>query len=187
MNPYIMTAPGRKFYLLDMSENVFDIEEIADALSKLCRFTGHTDRFYSVAEHSVRVAAFLPVEYQLEGLLHDAPEAYLGDVASPLRAVLPGYNAIYSRVETWMASCVEGLRADRRIAADFGRPIIKAADRALLEREAHGLFISRHWADIGVKPPKHPLPASASCWTPTQARRRFLRAYRLALAGEPLV
>lgn len=77
-----------------------DIESIASALSHINRFNGHVGQ-YSVAQHCVLVAMQLPKDLRLSGLLHDAPEAYIGDVTSPLKALLPGYQELenyYHRV-----------------------------------------------------------------------------------------
>jgi len=86
---WICTRGGRKVDPFDEStwENI-SIDDIAHALSMMCRFTGHTERFYSVAEHSLAVSYLLAShsrEVQLQGLLHDAAEAYLVDVARPVK------------------------------------------------------------------------------------------------------
>lgn len=99
----ISTVSGRFFDILKPEEYEYDIEEIAHALSNLCRYTGHTNRFYSVAEHSVLVSRIVPVGLSLVGLLHDASEAYLGDVSSPLKKLLPEYRAIEDRVQRAIA------------------------------------------------------------------------------------
>lgn len=65
-----------------------DVTVIAHALANLCRWTGHTKRFYSVAEHSLRVCNLVPARYKLQALLHDAAEAYIGDIATPLGKLL---------------------------------------------------------------------------------------------------
>lgn len=172
MNPYIMTSSGRKFHLLDMAENVFDIDEIADALSKLCRFTGHTSKFYSVAEHSVRVARSVPLAHRVAALLHDAPEAYLGDVASPLRSVLPDYNAVYSHVERWMQDCAAYAFSVRDV--NFSHPVVKKADRDMFEIEAPYLLPRANWA---IETPFKDCPRVGWFWTPEEARREFLATF----------
>jgi hypothetical protein len=124
---WMQTFRGGQFWPLDMRpEDVF-IEDIAHALSMICRYGGHCERFYSVAEHSVLVSRVVPAEYALLGLMHDATEAYVGDVIRPLKPALAGYKAIEDQV--WLA-----------IASRFGLPSglpneIKAADNAVLLAE----------------------------------------------------
>lgn len=69
-------------------ESKIELEDIANGLSLICRFNGQIPRFYSVAQHSVLVSALCPDDLKLEGLLHDAPEAYIGDVIKPLKDLL---------------------------------------------------------------------------------------------------
>lgn len=82
---YIRTYTGKKFWPLDPRPEDVDIIDIAHALSNQCRFTGHVKDFYSVAEHSVQVSFTCPEELALVGLLHDADEAYLIDLAAPVK------------------------------------------------------------------------------------------------------
>ena len=95
--PNINTYTGKKLYFESPSRGDIDIKDIAHALSMLCRFTGHTSQFYSVASHSLLVAEHCeggPV-CRMVGLLHDAAEAYLGDVSSPLKSLLPTYRDLH--------------------------------------------------------------------------------------------
>lgn len=82
----IRTFTGKLVNPLDMQPEDFDIRDIAHHLSNLCRYTGAVPTFYSVAQHSVIVARyFLKKEERLAGLLHDAAEAYINDLSSPLK------------------------------------------------------------------------------------------------------
>jgi uncharacterized protein len=91
-NPYIVTYTGRKVHLLNPTVDEISIYDIAKALSQICRYTGHTTAFYSVAQHCCYVSQLVPRAERLWGLLHDATEAYLGDVNSPLKSLLPNYQ-----------------------------------------------------------------------------------------------
>lgn len=104
----IETASGKEFNLLEPSPEMYDMEDIARSLSLICRYNGHVPHFYSVAEHSVRVAWQLRFwecspEVQITGLLHDASEAYLGDMVRPMKR-LPDLSLIYNELEAKVAS-----------------------------------------------------------------------------------
>ena len=85
--PFIVTYTGKVFPYDHITPDCIDIRDIAHALSHLCRFTGHTNMFYSVAQHSLLVAEKMQggAAEKLAGLLHDAAEAYTNDLASPLK------------------------------------------------------------------------------------------------------
>jgi len=100
---WILTRTGRRFDLLAPKADQVSTLDIAHALSQLCRFNGHTSRHYSVAQHSLLVASIVPAEHQLAALLHDATEAYVGDMTRPLKALLPDFSAIEHGI--WLAIC----------------------------------------------------------------------------------
>jgi hypothetical protein len=85
--PFILTYTGKVFPFGCMTPDMIDIRDIAHALSQLCRYTGHTTMFYSVAQHSLLVSEKMPggPAQKLAGLLHDGAEAYTNDLASPLK------------------------------------------------------------------------------------------------------
>lgn len=84
-SPIIRTYRWQDVNPLDPDPQTILIEDIARALSNLCRYNGHVNSFYSVGEHSLRVSLAVPQKDALWGLLHDASEAYLGDLMSPLK------------------------------------------------------------------------------------------------------
>lgn len=96
--PWIQTYTGKAFFPLDPRPEDIDIEDIAHALSHLCRYGGHCNKFYSVAQHSIHVAEALPDDIKLWGLLHDATEAYLVDVPRPIKSLLPQYKDIEANI-----------------------------------------------------------------------------------------
>lgn len=131
---WMQTATGRKFYPSDPRAEDICIDDIAHALAHVCRFGGHTPAHYSVAQHSVFVSQVVEqlggsAEEVRYGLLHDASEAYLGDVVWPLKRCpeMAGYRALEKRVEA-------------AIEERFGLPaempaIVKHADLVLLATE----------------------------------------------------
>lgn len=82
---WIQTFTGNQFWPLDPRPEDFELTDIAHALSLICRFGGHTIVHYSVAQHSLLVSRLVPARFALEGLLHDAAEAYLADVPRPIK------------------------------------------------------------------------------------------------------
>jgi hypothetical protein len=101
--PHISCYPSGKTFFLDSP--TFDIEDIAHSLGNLCRYNGHIRHFYSVAEHSVIVSLLmeeLKLGDPLEGLLHDAHEAYVADVVSPWKSQMPDWRKIEKRIEAEM-------------------------------------------------------------------------------------
>lgn len=110
------------------------IEDIAHALTNQCRFAGHTHRRFSVAQHSIMVADSVPTEHKLAALLHDASEAYLLDIPTPVKSQLPGYAEAEDRLMSL-------------IAAKFGfnwplHQAVKEADRNALEWEWHNAVVN---------------------------------------------
>lgn len=174
MQPWIETNSGIHFEFLDPKREQINIFDIAHSLSNVCRYVGQCRRFYSVAEHSWHVARVLggmPAKIRLAGLLHDASEAYITDVASPVKAYLNGYQEIEDRIMSAIG---------QKFGFDY--PLdnaVKYADRVMLSNEAHHLLPSKgndwpqeFWGPKGrprVLPEYRPVGM-----TPEVARTNFL-------------
>lgn len=169
MAPTILTAAGEYFPLLTPTAKDVHIGDIAHALSHLCRFTGHTREFYSVAQHSVMVSYLVPREDALAGLLHDAAEAYLGDVSSPLKHQLPMYQVLETRT---MEAVLRAFDLPTCIPES-----VKRADRIMLATEQRDLMPAHddEWEILAHVEPLaavlEPLPARA-------ARAAFIERFR---------
>lgn len=102
----IQTRSGRIVDVLNPRPEDFDLSDIAHALAHQCRFSGHTSRFYSVAEHCLLAADFVERAHAREALMHDAAEAYIVDVPRPIKrlAGLLEYRRIEERIEAAIAA-----------------------------------------------------------------------------------
>ncbi len=153
---------------------MLDPDDIARALANVCRFGGHTRAFYSVAQHSVIVSELVQerggdVEDVFAALMHDATEAYLGDMPHPIKHRSP-LGAAFKEAEDRLEAVLQA-----RFAIKRDVPEIKRADRALLATE-RGAFssISWDWPELeGVEP----LGLELEAWPPDEAARRFAERY----------
>lgn len=173
---WMQTASGRAYWPTAPRPEDVAIDDIAHALSNLCRYGGHCRKFYSVAEHSVHVSRIVPREHALVALLHDATEAYCVDVPRPLKAALPDYQAVEAL--NWEA-----------IATHFGLELempacVKEADTAMLLAEQRALMGPTPeglvWAagSEGLAVPD----VEIECWPPTVARQEFVHRFCNLLA-----
>ncbi|MCF8015919.1 MAG: hypothetical protein K9L65_09505 [Chromatiaceae bacterium] len=124
---HIHTYSGIAFDLRDPQPAMVRLDDIIHSLSLMNRFNGAALFPYSVAQHSLHVAELLPAELRLEGLLHDSAEAYIGDMVSPLKQVMPEYKAVEARISAVVAE-VFGLAYPEPAA-------VKQADLAVLAAE----------------------------------------------------
>lgn len=151
----IRTYSGHYLDILNPQPEHICIEDIAHALAHQPRWAGHTPIFYSVAAHSLACAHMAPPQHKLAALLHDASEAYLCDMPSPIKALMPQYSAIENRL---MAI----------IAQKFGfawpiSPEVKAIDKQRLE-----------WEWMNIKLGHNPTYAM---WSPEENKANFIARF----------
>jgi hypothetical protein len=124
---WIRTYSGKKFYVFEPRQKDILIGDIAHALSLICRFTGHTEDLYSVGQHSLLVMELCPDECKLEGLTHDFPEAYITDIATPVKRKMPNYKEYENVLHTAIA---------KKFHLQYPMPkIIKEIDTEVFEME----------------------------------------------------
>jgi 5'-deoxynucleotidase YfbR-like HD superfamily hydrolase len=172
--PYLQTVSGRRVNPFDPDPDQIDIGDIGRALANQCRFGGHCRVFYSVAQHSVIVSEIVErrggdVEDVFAALMHDASEAYLGDMPHPVKHRSP-LGAAFRAAEEHLE---RALRDRFAIRSDV--PEIKRADRALLATERRAFSAETwHWPELdGVEP----LDLELEAWSPAEAERAFAARY----------
>lgn len=179
MKPFIETFTGRTFAPLTPEPGDIVIEDVAHALANQSRFTGHTRFRYSVAEHSVRVSELLEARdydrnVQLWGLLHDASEAYLIDLPTPLK-LTPEIGEPYKGAESTLM-----LAVCERFGLEPVQPeAVTAADADMLATEVRDLMHGDR--DYWKKLKGLPILGRIRPWSPEVAKFEFLR--RFALLG----
>jgi 5'-deoxynucleotidase YfbR-like HD superfamily hydrolase len=172
--PYLQTISGRWVNPFDPDADQIELTDIARALANLCRFGGHCWPFYSVAQHCVIVSELIEqgggsAEHALAGLMHDAPEAYLGDLPHPIK----------HRSELGAAFREAEAPLDRAIRARFAipdvPPTVKQIDRALLATERRA-FSAEMWAWPELEGVE-PLDLQLRAWSPAEAAEAFVARF----------
>lgn len=167
---WVETVSGRRVWPCDPRPEDFEIEDIAHALSNICRFTGHTRKFYSVAQHSVIVSRNVPDELALAALLHDGSESVLADVSRPVKPHLSNYKSL----ELGVMNAI-GQRFGITIAA-LNHPLVKLADERALVTERRDLMgpAVHSWGPLDEL---KPFPKTIVPMNPEDARYQFLRRF----------
>ncbi|BBK30286.1 hypothetical protein EDC65_2268 [Stella humosa] len=176
---WIPTSSGRRFCLSEPCAADIEPEDIAHALAMICRWGGHVRDFYSVAEHSVLVATAVEnrwpkrLDLHLWALLHDAAEAYVGDVTAPLGRLLPDHAAVERAV---FAAVAERFCLPPVLPAE-----VRVVDAAILIDEAQAL-LPAHDADA-LLPVGLPIGCEIECWSPKCARTTWLAFFERLHTG----
>jgi hypothetical protein len=172
---WIETYTGARVDVFNIDPRTLRMEDIACGLSNCCRFAGQLPEHYSVAQHSVLMSHLVPESYAREALMHDASEAYLGDVPAPIKRGLSDYRAVETYVQEMIA---------KAFGLVFPCPdAIHEADKRMVLTEGH--HFGRNIGDWQIDA----LPYSAAeltivTWSPEQAWRIFMTtADRLGVAN----
>ena len=173
-DPWLTTYSGGRLFFLHPTEEDICIEDIAHGLSNICRYVGQVHTFYSVAEHSVRMTEMCIrsglFDLALFALLHDSPEAYINDLHTDLKRLLP----MYMEIEANLLGVVLRKYHVRRTLTDVGK--IKRLDVTIRTAEVCSLFSidgsAFSWelleCNYGrIRP-----------WSPKKAERKFLKMFK---------
>lgn len=175
---FVTTHSGGRFYLTDPRPEEVNIEDIAHALSHICRFTGHVQKFYSVAQHCVLAADCAPDEHKLAALLHDAGEAYTNDISSPMKWALNKLSGGALKSMEFAIATTIYRRFDVPTPLD---PVVGEIDLRLLMTEARDLL--PYDADIrGIENAPKPYTRPIAPWSSQTARRLFLEFFEALMA-----
>lgn len=171
-NEWIQTYTGKGHILSEPQYQELDIEDISHALSNICRFGGHTKEFYSVAQHSVLVSMHVP-KNALWGLLHDAAEAYVGDVLSPIKWMMRSRNQYtHFQLESDTLCSILG---DHKLAMPIPDDV-KEADMRILMTECRDLMGGERGGKWSIQ--AEPYVDKIIPWDPKDARWEFLERYK---------
>jgi hypothetical protein len=166
---WFQTYSGVLFTLPEFDPANINITDIAHGLSLQCRFNGHIREFYSVAQHSLLVQSIVSPENRMWALMHDAAEAYLGDIVGPLKRLLPDYRKFEKEL---MGLICDTFWLPRAMPAE-----VKAADMILLATEKRDLVIAsapKPWESLaGIEP----MAAHIDAWPPVIAEAKFLERF----------
>lgn len=170
MKPEISLVGGAMFNFAEPDPDVVTIEVIASAISKQCRFAGHITRFYSVAEHCVRGSYVC--DDPLAFLLHDAAEAFIVDLPTPLKQLFPEYGPLERSVHQLV---------ERKFGVSIlDNAAVKHTDLVMLATEKRDLKPgSAHWALLdGIEPLQSEKSLGSFSGLPDTWERKFLERYR---------
>jgi 5'-deoxynucleotidase YfbR-like HD superfamily hydrolase len=171
---WIQTYTGKKFFPLDPDPEQICIEDIAHALSMQCRYAGHTNSFYSVAQHSVLLSReFGFLDYRLAALLHDASEAYLTDIPRPLKHL--SAFAFYRIAEERLQMMIFAKYGLVLHAAGTVIKLIHQRDSEMIAHEAQQLMTPLH-PDFRLPELTRDLIKIKS-WSPQRAEGEFLMEF----------
>jgi uncharacterized protein len=168
---WIRLLSGAQFNYNRPEESDVTLDDLASALSNICRFSGHLPCFYSVAQHLVNTSRIVPAEHAFDALMHDTAEAFTNDLPTPLKWALPIFKELEVKIETAMS---------QKFGFNYPYPAaVKEADTNMLILEK--LHVKKddsvwpHYENIVVD---HLVDmVDLKPWQPCRAKREFLERY----------
>jgi 5'-deoxynucleotidase YfbR-like HD superfamily hydrolase len=171
MDDGIALLSGAMFNYNDPLASGVTLDDLATALSNICRFSGHLPSFYSVAQHLVNTSRIVEPEFAFDALMHDTAEAFTNDLPTPLKWALPVFKELEVKIETAMAE-------------KFGfnypyPPEVKTADTQMLLLEKN--YVKKdtnqweYYRDVEFEHLRDKVDLKG--WQPCRAKREFLERY----------
>lgn len=168
MEPSIMLNSGRYFDYTKPEDFDWNPDDIAHGLSNQCRYGGHCDPFYPIAQHLVIASYAVEPGYEFEALMHDGHESFYLDVMTPFKILMPQYRRLEDRGE-------RAMRKHFNLPAEMSGPV-KIIDRVMLATEKRDLM-HPDGGNWGILEGIEPLPEKIVGWTPTQAKANWLSRF----------
>ena len=177
IRPSCCTSRGIEVDLLDPKPESINLADIAEGLSKACRYSGQVpNKFYSVAEHSVLCSYYVPDDYALMALMHDAAEAYTGDFSSPLKALIRESTSVLDVVEDRLTRAIfKKFSIEPHDHEDCIAPIVHEADGFVFVQERNQMMPEAPWwSNYGGGDPNY---MEISCHDWRFARHQFTKRF----------
>lgn len=172
MQEGIALLSGGLFDYNNPEDSDVTIEDIATALSNVCRFSGHIHYFYPVAQHCVNASLIVPPEFAFDALMHDTAEAFTNDLPTPLKWAVPVFKELEVRIEAAMAKKFG-------FNYPFG-PEVKLADLQMLRMEKEKIKRDKsHWQMLeGIEIEDVKPLVDLHAMSPNKAKELYLNRYQ---------
>jgi 5'-deoxynucleotidase YfbR-like HD superfamily hydrolase len=171
MDDGIALLSGAMFNYNKPEESGVTVDDLATALSNVCRFSGHLPRFYSVAQHLVNTSRIVAPEFAFTALMHDTAEAFTNDLPTPLKAALPVFKELETKIEAAMSN---------KFGFQFPYPPeVKLADTQMLLLEKNYVKeddnVWEYYRDVEFEHLRDTVDLDS--WQPRRAKREWMERF----------
>lgn len=159
-------------------ESDVTLDDLASALSNICRFSGHLPVFYSVAQHLVNTSRIVDPEFAFDALMHDTAEAFTNDLPTPLKWAFPIFKTLEEKIEAAMA---------KKFGFNYPYPPeVKVADTEMLLLEK--VYVKKDYREwphyVGIEFEHQYDKVDLKPWQPCRAKREFLERFEELSNGQ---